>query len=304
MTRKTLRHDAAQLWHLVREQHGVVTRQQLLESGLTTDAIEHRLAMRRLHRLWRGVYAVGRPEVSQKGRWIGAVMACGSQALLSHSSAAVLWGLARATTGIDVVIPEGTYRRRPGIRVHRRSGLGAEHRRKVAGIPVTDPVSTLIDLASHPPDWKLERALNEADRLDLVDLEAVRATIDLLPPRPGLARLRRVLGGQPLTESGLERRFLAIARLAGMPRPETQAVLDGYRVDFYWPRLGLVVEVDGWRHHRTAAEQATDHRRDQAHTAAGLTTLRFAESQIRFEQDEVRRTLTTVAAQVGDHSHS
>jgi very-short-patch-repair endonuclease len=111
--------------------------------------------------------------------------------------------------------------------------------------------------------------------------------------------LRRTLGGQPLTDSGLERRFLAIVRLAGMPMPETQAYVNGYRVDFYWPDLGLIVEADGWRYHRTPGEQATDHRRDQAHTTAGMTTLRFAEKQIRYEPDEVKRTLTTVADQAG-----
>jgi very-short-patch-repair endonuclease len=230
---------------------------------------------------------------------MAAVLSCGAGALLSHGGAAVLWGLMRAAAGIDVVVPEGVYRRRPGIRVHRRSGLGEEHRHRVVGIPVTDPVSTLVDLASCAPDWKLERAINEADRLDLLDLETLRATVDLLPPRPGLARMRRLLGGQPFTESGLERRFLAIVRLAGIAMPETQAWVDGYRVDFYWPRLGLIAETDGWRYHRTASEQAADHRRDQAHTTGGLTTLRFAEEQIRNEPEEVMRTLASVADRLG-----
>lgn len=298
MTRKKLRRGNAEIWRLARDQHGVVARRQLLEIGFSSEAIEHRIARGRLHRLWRGVYAVGRPEVGEKGRWMAAVLCCGPDALLSHGSAAVLWGLWRTTRGIDIVVPEGTYRRRSGIRVHRRSGLRAEHRREVAGIPVTDPVSTLIDLAAQPPKWRLERALNEADRLDLVDLEALRATIDLLPRRPGLACMRRLLGGQPLTESGLERRFQAIARLAGISKPESQMKLNGYRVDFYWPALRLIVEVDSWRHHRTPGEQATDHRRDQVHMAAGLATLRFAEDQVRYEPDVVRRTLETVATQL------
>jgi very-short-patch-repair endonuclease len=298
MARKKLRHEGAPIWALALSQHGVVTRRQLLGLGLGSEAIQHRIAAGRLHRLWRGVYAVGRPEVSQKGRWMAAVLSCGPDALLGHGCAAVLWGLTRTATGIDVVIPEGAYRRRPGVRIHRRSGLGAEHRRQVAGIPVTDPVSTLVDLASCSPDWRVERALNEADRLDLIDLEELRATIDLQPARPGLARLRRLLGGQPLTDTGLERRFLEIVRLAGVSMPETQVTLRGYRVDFYWPKLGLVVEVDGWRYHRTAAEQATDHRRDQAHMTAGLTTLRFAEDQIRYEAHEVRRTLATVISRL------
>jgi very-short-patch-repair endonuclease len=293
-----LQQRTAGLWELVREQHGVVTRSQLLAFGLTAKAIAHRIRIGRLHPLWRGVYAVGRPEISQEGRWMAAVLSCGADALLSHSSAAALWGLTRTAAGIDVVIPEGVYRRRPGIRLHRRSGLGAEHRRRVVGVPVTDPVSTLVDLATCVPDWRLERAINEADRLDLIDPETLRATIDLLPPRPGFARLRQLLGGQPLTDSGLERRFLAIVRRAGMPLPETQARVHGYRVDFYWPDLGLIVEADGWRYHRTAGAQATDHRRDHAHATAGMTTLRFAEEQIRHEPSEVQRTLVTVVDQL------
>jgi len=107
--------------------------------------------------------------------------------------------------------------------------------------------------------------------------------------------MRRLLGGEPLTDTGLERRFLAIVRRTDLPMPETQVNVNGYRVDFYWPDLGLIVEVDGWRYHRTAAAQATDQRRDQAHATAGLTALRFAEEQIRAEPDSVRRTLVPVA---------
>ena len=115
-----------------------------------------------------------------------------------------------------------------------------------------------------------------------------------------MARLRRLLGLKALTDSGLERKFLGLVRSAGLPAPETQARINGYRVDFYWPDLGLVVEADGWRYHRTEGEQATDNRRDQTHTEGGLTTLRFAESQIRYEPQRVRATLAGVAARLAD----
>jgi very-short-patch-repair endonuclease len=113
-----------------------------------------------------------------------------------------------------------------------------------------------------------------------------------------MARLRRLLGLDALTDSGLERKFLGLVRAAGLPQPETQARVNGYRVDFYWADLGLVVEADGWRYHRTAGEQTTDHRRDQAHAKSGLTTLRFAESQIRYEPRQVTATLSNVAARL------
>jgi len=113
-----------------------------------------------------------------------------------------------------------------------------------------------------------------------------------------MARLRRLLGLDALTDSGLERKFLGIVRAAGLPQPKTQVWVNGYRVDFYWPDLGLVVEADGWRYHRTAGEQATDHRRDQAHAKGGLTALRFAESQIRYEPKRVTATLSRVAGRL------
>lgn len=291
---------AAQVWDLVRRQHGVVTRAQLLDLGIGSRSIEHRVVRGRLHPLWRGVYAVGRPEVDQRGRWMAAVLSCGQGALLSHSSAAALWSLAPLlhARAIDVVVRLGRIPRRAGIQVHRRVDLGPEHRREVAGIPVTDPVSTLVDLASCAPEWLVERAINEADRLDLVDPEALRGTVTKLRPRPGMSCMRRVLGLDALTDTGLERKFLAIVRAANLPLPETQAPVNGYRVDFYWPNLGLVAETDGWRYHRTAGEQANDHRRDQAHATSGMTTVRFAEDQIRYEPDQVQRTLTAVVARL------
>jgi very-short-patch-repair endonuclease len=227
---------------------------------------------------------------------MGAVLACGRGALLSHRSAAALWGLAQVldTRTIDVTLPPGRFHRRPGIKAHRRRDLSSEHRRDVAGIPVTDPVSTLVDLASCAPAWRVERAINEADRLDLVDPEALRRIVAGLGPRPGMACMRRLLGLDALTETGLERRFLTIVRAASLPLPETQVTVNGYRVDFYWPHLGLVVETDGWRYHRTPGEQASDHRRDQAHMRSGLTTVRFGEDQIRYKPDEVQRALAAV----------
>lgn len=286
------------LWGLASEQHGVLARSQLLAHGLSPKAIEHRIAIGRLHPLWRGVYAVGRPEVDRFGRWMAALLSCGQAALLSHRSAAALWGLLPDAAALEVVIPGNASRRRPGIRVHRRSGLAPPDRRVVNGIPVTDPISTLVDLASCVREWQLERAINGADRLDLIDPEALRVAIDSLSRRPGIGRLKRLLDRQTLCDTGLERRFLSIVRSVNLPSPATQAWVNGYRVDFYWPQIGLVVETDGLRYHRTSGQQATDRRRDQAHTAAGLTTLRFAESQLRYEPQRVRSTLAAVVSRL------
>lgn len=284
------------VWALAKSQHGVVTRAQLLELGFHPDAIKHRRAKGRLHAIHRGVYAVGRPQLTQHGRWMAAVLACGPEARLSHASAAALWGLRAMTgTGIEVSVPAKTARKLPGLRVHRRAHLGpsATHH----GISLTSPLLTLVDLAADLDRSQLEAAINNADNRDLIDPEALRAGLDELPPIRGIAALKRTLDRATfvLTDTELERLFAPLARRAGLPKPETQVWLNGFRVDFFWPQLGLVVEADSLRYHRTPTQQLRDHVRDQAHTAAGFTPLRFTHWQVACERRDVERTLAAVA---------
>ena len=157
-------------------------------------------------------------------------------------------------------------------------------------------VRTLLDLATYLGPTKLERAVNEADRLDLIDPEALSHALDAYSGQAGVARLRDVVDRRTfrLTDSELERLFLRLVEKAGLPFPQTQQHLNGFRVDFYWPDLGLVVETDGLQYHRTPAQQARDQLRDQAHLAAGLTPLRFNHAQVRYEPRYVRTTLLAV----------
>jgi very-short-patch-repair endonuclease len=283
------------VWELVRRQHGVVTRGQLLALGFDADAIKNRLERGRLHRVWRGVYAVGRPALTPHGRWLAAVLCCGPEAALSHGSAAALWGIRPTPEGsVHVSVPLPVKHRRQGIVVHRRAAFEATTH---DAIPITTPVCTLMDLAAILSWRSLEAAVNEADSLDLVDPEQLRAALDGIGPRPGVAALRRMLDRLTfvLTDSDLERLFLPLARAAGLSPPQTGVWVNGFKVDFYWPDLGLVVETDSLRYHRTPAKQARDRLRDQVHTAAGLTPLRFTHAQIRFERAHVKRTLVAVA---------
>src|SRR4051794_6046357 len=104
------------MWALVRRQHGVVARRQLLAAGLSAKAIEHRLRTGRLRVVHRGVYVVGRPELTQHGRWMAAVLACGTGAVLSHASAAALWGIRRHRGGpTHVSISAERTVSRPGV---------------------------------------------------------------------------------------------------------------------------------------------------------------------------------------------
>jgi very-short-patch-repair endonuclease len=230
---------------------------------------------------------------------MAAVLSCGPEAALSHQSAAALWQIGPERRGpIEVLVPARVARRRPGIAVHRRAALTANDIAHHRGIPVTTPICTLIDLAARLDPAQLEAAINEADKRDLADSETLRAALDdVVAPRPGIATLRTTLDRRTfsLTDSELERRFLPLARRAGLPKPETGRRLNGFKVDFYWPALKLVVETDGLRYHRTPAEQARDRLRDQAHAAAGLTPLRFTHAQVRFEPGHVRATLAAVA---------
>lgn len=289
------------MWQLADEQHGVVARRQLLELGLERRSIEHRIARGRLHRVYRGVYAVGRPDLTQQGRWMAAVLACGRGAALSFESAAALWGLRPARPGpIEIVVPVSSGRRRPPLVVHRRPRMSSKDVTVRDDIPVTSLVRTFIDIARRLEPAQLERAVNEADRLDLIDPEALLVSLEDHTAQRGTGPLRELLGRHTfrLTDSELERRFLPLVETAGLPMPVTGKRLNGFKVDFYWPHLGLVVETDGLRYHRTPAQQARDKLRDQTHTAAGLTTLRFTHEQVRFEARYVRETLRAVATRL------
>jgi very-short-patch-repair endonuclease len=280
-------------WALARTQHGVITHQQLGDLGFSARAIKHRLATGRLHATrWRGVYAVGRRELSRRGEWMAAILAVDA-AGLARGSAGALCGLIPDDRSAPIEVIAQSRRRQPGIVAHR----GQREITLCHGIPVTTPACTLVDLAASLDARALEAAVNEADKRDLIDPESLRNALDAMTRRPGLARLRKLLDRRTftLTDSELERRFKPLARAAGLPKPQTRVHLNGFRVDFFWPELGLVVETDGLRYHRTPAQQARDRLRDQAHTAAGLTPLRFTHGQIAFERDHVRATLAAVA---------
>jgi Protein of unknown function (DUF559) len=273
----------------------------LLALGLGARSIEHRVARGRLHRVVRGVYAVGRPDLSREGRWMVAVLLCGGEAALSHRSAAALWNIGAEARGqIDVSVRGATRVRREGLRVHRRPTLSPRDLITENRIPVTSPVRTLVDLATELGRIPLERAINEADKRDLIDPETLRGRLGDFAGEPGVRLLREVLdkGTFRLSDSDLEIYFRPIAAEAGLPPPLTKQRVNGFEVDFYWPDLGLVVETDGLRYHRTASAQARDAERDRAHVLAGLTPLRFTHYEVRYEPARVCAELAA-AARIG-----
>ncbi|HSS04747.1 MAG TPA: type IV toxin-antitoxin system AbiEi family antitoxin domain-containing protein [Solirubrobacterales bacterium] len=296
-----------EVWGLAAKQHGVVARRQLLELGLSAQAIQHRVERGRLHRIERGVYAVGRPELSHRGRWMAAVLGSGPRAALSYGSAAALWGVDRERRSVvEVSVPVTSVRKHGGVLIYRRPNLGRDEVVVRDGIPVTSVVRTLIDIAARLDRADTERAVNAADRLGLVDPEALAEALAQHPGKRGVGRLRDMLGARTfrLTDSELERRFLRLVGEVGLPIPLTRQYLNGFKVDFLWLDLRLVVETDGLRYHRTAAQQARDRLRDQAHLAAGFTPLRFTHAQVRYQAGYVRFTLLAVVNRLRRLGHA
>jgi very-short-patch-repair endonuclease len=291
-------------WRLARQQHDVLTRQQLLDLGFSRREIERRIESGRLHPVHAGIYAVGRPSLTDKGWWMAAVLACGGGAVLSHSSAAALWRIGSEQRGlVELSLPSLSRRRRPSLRIHRRPSLNLQ--RDITGeygIPCTTPIQTLIDMSLRLDRAGVERMINEADKYNLVHPPQIREALDERAGEPGVAKLRHILDRRTfrLTREELERRFLPLTRQAGLPTPLTGQFVNDFEVDFYWPELGLVVETDGLRYHRTPAEQARDRLRDQAHTATGLTPLRFTHEQVRYEPEHVLAVLAATARLLGE----
>src|SRR3954451_12086210 len=207
---------------LARRQHQVVSREQLLALGFTSHAIVHQLKSGRLHIVHRGVYAVGRAQLSRHGQFMAAVLRCGPTAAVMGESAAALWQVRRDRPALPIEgSVTGPERRAPGLVVRR------QRHRKVArryGIPVTSPVSTFIDLATRLDTDALEEAISQADIRGLIDPERLRRALDSEPPRPGLPELRALLDRRTfrVTRSKLERAFLAICRKTGLPLPLTR----------------------------------------------------------------------------------
>lgn len=292
----TLPSMASAAWTLVRAQHGAISRAQLLEIGYTADAIRHRLESGRLYEVHRGVYAVGRAQLSQLGWWMAAVLASGEGALLSHQSQAEHLGFRRRLgLPIETTIPSRSRRTRRGLRIHR-GDIDPAHVDRRDGISGVSVVVAMVQIAPRLSVGESERAVNEADGRDLIDPETLRSRLDELGPITGVRRLREALDRRTfaMSRSELERRFRPIANRVGLSKPETCVVRNGFEVDFLWRELGLVVETDSLRYHRTPAQQARDRLRDQAHQAAGDTPVRFTHSQVRYEPAYVERTLAEI----------
>lgn len=283
--------DHRPLAGLAARQYGVVSIRQLVGPlGYSRSAVARATAAGRLHRLHRGVYAVGHADVSTHGRHLAAVLACGPRALLSHASAAWLWGLVRTAPSQLAVTSPTPRRPRPPIRLHHSRALAAKDTALVDGIPVTALPRTLLDLAATVRFERLERAIERAEELRLFDLGPVDELLARSAGHSGSGRLRRALElyrPPAFTRSDLERRFLALVREAGLPRPATGFNELGYELDFYWPEERFAVELDAFATHGSRAAFERDRTRQEDLKLAGIEMIRVTERRLEREPREV-----------------
>jgi uncharacterized protein DUF559/putative AbiEi antitoxin of type IV toxin-antitoxin system len=254
-------------------QYGVVARRQLVAVGLSEAAITRRIQGGRLRPLHRGVFAFGHQALRVEGRWMAAVLACGDRAVLSHASAAAAWDLAPGSGSVHVTVPgDGGRMRRAGVRVHRSRTLTPAQTTVHRGIPITTRERTIIDLAETLKGRRLEHLLNRAERhLDFDELRRARSS-----------SLQAVLSSYsaPTTRSELEEAFLRLCDDYGVPRPETNVRIEGIEVDFVWQDVRLIVEVDGYAHHRSPSAFERDRERDAILATTGWRVLRFTYAQV------------------------
>jgi predicted transcriptional regulator of viral defense system len=293
---------------LAARQHDVLALAQLRALGLGDSGVRQRVAAGKLRRLHQGVYAIGLSPPSVEARFMAAVLACGPGAALSHRSAAAHLGLRPCNrSAVDVIAPRRTGKARAGIDVHRAAGLRACDVILLDGVPCTSVARTLLDLAGILDREGLERAVERAEILRIFDLHAVEDVLERAGRRREAAALRAVIAAYApdpaFTRSELERRFLALCRKAGVPRPQVNTFRalpgDGFELDFTWPDRRLIAETDSHRYHSTRRAFENDRRRDQRLTVAGWRVVRFTWRQVFGEPAEVGATLRALLSGEG-----
>jgi very-short-patch-repair endonuclease len=281
---------------LARRQHGVVALVQLLALGLSRRTVTTWVASGRLHPIHRGVYAVGHPLLSLQGRLMAAVLACGPYALISHRTAAMMWGLLDDFRAVIDVVSAANRRGRKGIAFHRVRRLDPEDRHVIDGIPVTSLARTLLDIAEVVPRRRLVYALERAEKQHVLDLREIRACMARSPGRRGLKPLRQALREiEPEAQyahEGLERLFIAFCRGRGIEMPAMNVVVEGFTVDALWEKRKLIVELDSWQHHRQRRSFEEDRRRDTILALAGYSVLRVTKRLLEGEPDRLEALIS------------
>jgi very-short-patch-repair endonuclease len=292
--------DPVRVSRLAANQHGVVAAWQLLKLGFSRGWIEHQVRLGRLHRVFRGVYAVGHPEVTARGRAMAGVLSCGLGAVLSHWSAAAHWVLLQTSrTVIDVVVV-GDRNGPKGVHPHCVTHLDPQDATIRDGIPITTVPRTLLDLATVANPRQLRRAVNEAARAGWLGPDTLAEFLERHQGRPGIKAFRTATAalnpGTHRTRSDLEDAFLALCRKHNLPTPDSNVGIAGYEVDFHFLGTNLIVELDSYEYHRTPAEFDADRRKDAALKLKGYEVLRVSDAWLNADPNEVAQTVRQLLA--------
>jgi very-short-patch-repair endonuclease len=281
---------------LAARQYGVVTREQLIELGYSEDAIDRAVTSGRLHQWHRSVLAVGHQGLSSHGLCMAAVLFRGHGALISFQSAVWLWGLEKK---LEIPVHVSVRWRGHGqdaIGLHHCPALREDDVAETERLPVTGLPRTLLDYASEAKRYRLERAIDQADRLELLDLAAVDLFTEEVRGHRGRTPLLRAMAiyrEKGFTRSGGEKRMLAALADAGVRRPSVNNFIEGYELDFYWEGERFAVELDSWEHHRRRRSFEEDRKRQDELAMAGIEAIRITGTRLRREP---RKVATRVAA--------
>jgi hypothetical protein len=281
-------HIATKIARIADRQFGHVTRRQLLDLGVPSGTITHWVRNRRHVQVHTGVYAVGHQQHAAIAKAMAAVLACGDQAVLSHDSAAALWGIRTWPARPEVTAPHD--RRRPGIRTHRSETLTRRAIRRRNNIRVTSPSRTILDIQTRLTDAQLVRAINELRRnkhLRAAELDGLLTTstriANLINPR------------QNPTRSHAEDRFLSFCRTHDLPEPSVNVMLFGHERDAVFEAEKVIVEIDSWEFHKDHDSFESDRKRDAVAAEHGYLTIRLTWARLtadaRAEAGSLRRTL-------------
>lgn len=285
---------------LASQQRGVVSRAQLLALGVASSAIARHVKAGLLEPAHAGVYRFGRAGELPLSAEIAALLACGSAVALGDWSGAWLWAMLKdRPASVSVVVTVGCRVRRDGIRSREWNGDPGRELRWRAGLPVTSPARTLLDLAAVAPAATLEQALAAAERRRLANRGELGRMLAAHPHARGRRRLLDLLNreeGPAFSRSRFERRLLLLTRAAGLPAPLANRRVAGYEVDLHWPQQRIVVEADGYAFHSQRAAFETDRARDARLASEGWVVLRFTWQQLLNDSHQVVARLAATLA--------
>ena len=299
---------------LARSQHGIVSREQLIRSGMANGTINERISSGHLIRICRGVYGLGHDVVGQRGKWLAATLAGGPSTFLFGRTAAALWGIVSPSGRVEVVRKRSRYNesdptifapfgRRTKLTIHRSRCLPESDLTVYQGIPTTTVARTLLDLAAFLSQKQLEYALAAAGRAGLIRVSEIKKMLERGRGWKGIGKLRKAFNEwnpeAEETKSNLEIDFLGLCRDHDLPMPAVNVLVEGHLVDCFWTEAKLVLEVDSYKYHSDQVSFDGDRDRDFDLTAVGYQVVRVSDRHLSRNPEAVAKRLRRILNRSG-----